>query len=192
MKYLNKIIFFLVIYVLYISFFNGYNRYLPTIPIYPNSVVESKQLKKIIKTRNDEDIHFFYLTNKSVSAAFLPYVNESENELTKMLSKHDKLILFLKYTINRPRPNQVDSSIIPLNIDTAQTPAYPAGHSYQAYLLSKQLTKKYPNKAKLFKTIALKCDDCRVKCGLHYPSDGVFSRKLVDLIEKNVSSLNYN
>ena len=28
----------------------------------------------------------------------------------------------------------------------------------------------------------MKCDDCRVKAGLHYPSDGEFSRKIVDII----------
>ena len=62
------------------------------------------------------------------------------------------------------------------------TPAYPAGHSYQAYLLSKHLSKKYPEKSSLFKNLSMKCDDCRVKAGLHYPSDGDFSRKIVDLI----------
>ena len=62
------------------------------------------------------------------------------------------------------------------------TPAYPAGHSYQAYLLSKYLSKKYPNKRELFRKIALRCDDCRVKAGLHYPSDGEFSRYIVDII----------
>ena len=35
-----------------------------------------------------------------------------------------------------------------------------------------------------FKEIAYKCDDCRIKAGLHYLSDGVFSRKLVDIFNK--------
>ena len=44
------------------------------------------------------------------------------------------------------------------------------------------LRKKYPNKDAKLKEIALRCDDCRVKAGLHYPSDGEFSRKIADLL----------
>jgi hypothetical protein len=181
---IKKTIFLILMYIVYVNLFKGYISYTPTLPIYPNSGEEVKKLKEIIKTRNQQDISFFYLTNKSISAAFLPYVNESVEELYKISTSHNNLILFLKYTINRPRPNQVDPSIKPLNIDTAQTPTYPAGHSYQAYLLYKHLSKIYPEKEKLFKEIALRCDDCRVKAGLHYPSDGIFSRRIVDIITK--------
>ena len=96
----------------------------------------------------------------------------------------NNIIYLFKYIINRRRPWQITKEIKPINIDTAKTPAYPAGHAYQAYLLYKILSKKYPNLEKKFKEIAYKCDDCRIKAGLHYPSDGVFSRKLVDLFNK--------
>jgi len=75
----------------------------------------------------------------------------------------------------------LDKAIKPINVETVQTPAYPAGHAYQAYLVAKKLSLKYPRKKRLFYNIALRCDICRVKAGLHYPSDGIFSRKLVDL-----------
>ena len=44
-----------------------------------------------------------------------------------------------------------------------------------------KLSEKYPEKKKLFEKIAKKCDLCRVQAGLHYPSDGEYSKKLVDL-----------
>lgn len=178
----KKIIFLIIIYLIYVNLFQGYFPYIPTIPIYLNNNTEVKLVKKQITMRNQSDIDFFYLTNDSVSHAFSPYVKESLAELNKILTSHNNIILFLKYLINRPRPEQVDRSIKPLNKKTAMTPSYPAGHSYQAYLLCKHLSKKYPDKKNLFKNLALKCDDCRVKAGLHYPSDGEFSRKIVDLL----------
>ena len=73
-----------------------------------------------------------------------------------------------------------DIKIKPIDKSTAQTPAFPAGHAFQAYLLSKKLSEKYPEKKKLFEKIAKKCDLCRVQAGLHYPSDGEYSKKLVE------------
>ena len=105
---------------------------------------------------------------------------ESLEELNSYYIKQNYIILFFKYLINRQRCWNLNKLIKPINIDTAKTPSYPAGHAYQAYLLSKILSKKYPEKRELFEKIAYKCDECRVLAGLHYPSDGVFSRKLVD------------
>lgn len=179
---IKKMLIIMILYVLYINLYKGYVSYIPTIPIYPNNQKEIIKLKQLISFRTQEDINFFYLTNKTVSSAFLPYVNDNMYELDQIATSQNNLILFCKYVINRPRPNQIDPSIQPINIDTAQTPAYPAGHSFQAYLLYKHLSKKYPNQTKLFEEIALRCDDCRVKAGLHYPSDGIFSRQIVDNI----------
>ena len=52
----------------------------------------------------------------------------------------------------------------------------------QAQLLANKLTKRYPEKKELFQKIALQCDICRVKAGLHYYSDGEFARALADSI----------
>lgn len=179
----KQVLFLIALYLVYIHIFGiGYIPYTPTIPIYLNNQSEVNLVKEKIKYRTQDDVRFFYLTNDSVTAAFLPYVNENEDDLKKEATRHNGLILFFKYTINRARPEQVDSSIKPINKKTAMTPSYPAGHSYQAYLLYKYLRKKYPNKDAKLKEIALRCDDCRVKAGLHYPSDGEFSRKIVDLL----------
>lgn len=178
----KKILFLFVVFIISTFIFKGYIPYMPSLPVYPNNISEVKKVKEKIKLRTQSDIDFFYLTNDSVSSAFLPHVNEKKITLEKELTKHNNLILFLKYSINRQRPEQVNNTIKPLNKKTAMTPSYPAGHSYQAYLLYKYLRKKYPNKEKKLKEIALRCDDCRVKAGLHFPSDGEFSRKIVDML----------
>ena len=95
-----------------------------------------------------------------------------------ILLKKDLLLNFFKYTINRRRPYQIDTDLKPLSTKTSNTPAYPAGHAYQALLLASHLSKKYPEKKELFDSIAAKCDECRVKAGIHYKSDGEFSKRL--------------
>ena len=76
---------------------------------------------------------------------------------------------------------QVNKNIKPIDISTAQTPAYPAGHAFQAYYLAKILSKKYPERKHIFDHIAEQCNLSRIKAGLHYPSDGEFAKKIVDL-----------
>ncbi len=177
---IKYIIFIVIIYIIFNNFYAGYIAYYPSFPIYPSNKKEIILIYKKIKNRTQKDIDFFHLTNKSISYAFLPYVNESLEELDNYSIKQNHIIYFFKYLINRQRCWNLSKNIKPINIDTAQTPAYPAGHAYQAYLLSKILTKKYPEKKALFEELAFKCDECRVLAGLHYPSDGVFSKKLVN------------
>ena len=177
-KHIKKIIFILVIYIIYVNFFKGYISYLPTIPIYPNNENDLEQMKSIMKTRTQDDVDYFFKTNDSVVPAFLPYVNEDRNKLMEIVLSQNYIIHFFKYTINRRRPYQIDTELKPLSTKTSQTPAYPAGHAYQALLLASHLSKKYPEKKELFDSIAAKCDECRVKAGIHYKSDGEFSKKL--------------
>jgi len=178
---LKKIFLLIVVYTIFIFFFKGYYAFYPTIPLYPNNQTEVQQVKQYIKSRTEKDIDFFNKTNKSTVYAFKPHVNETIEELNNIESSQNSIIFFFKYLFNRARPEQVDPSIKPINTDTAQTPAYPAGHAYQAYLLAKVLSKKYPEKKQLFNQIAEECNLTRVKAGIHYPSDGEFSKRLVDI-----------
>tara|TARA_B100001027_G_scaffold216797_1_gene194332 strand:- start:600 stop:1172 length:573 start_codon:yes stop_codon:yes gene_type:complete len=188
MKNINKnninfifltIMLLLLIYSIYLD---SYIRFLPTIPIYPNNIQEAQLVYKHTLNRSKYDVMFFHKTNESVSHAFKPYVNESIEELNQISTRYNNLIYFFKYTINRARPAQVYDNIKPIDTSTAQTPAYPAGHAFQAQVLANNLSKKYPSKKKLFNKLSLQCDTTRVKAGLHYFSDGEFSRKLVKLL----------
>ena len=177
---MKQYIIFIFLYLVFIRFNKAYFKLYPSIPVYPNSYLEADKVKILMKYRTKKDVDFFHLTNQSVTQAFLPYVNETKKQIDNIVFSQTKIIRFFKYSINRIRPYQIDNTIIPINISTAQTPSYPAGHAYQAYLVAKVLSKKYPEKKELLHKIALQCDMCRVRAGLHYPSDGVFSRKLVD------------
>lgn len=160
-----------------------YIVFLPTISIYPDNEKEALEVLTQTKLRNIHDINFFKLTNRSVSEAFtklLPIpVSELDNMITSMPISF--IILFFKYSINRARPYQINSSIDYLHSNTGNTPAFPAGHALQAYYLAKTLGKKYPGLQSQLDDLAEKCDSCRIKAGIHYPSDGKFSKQLVDI-----------
>ena len=178
---------FIIIVILVTLITTGYFRkryisFLPTIPVYPDSYAEVKKVEEQISTITPSDTKFYKLTDPSIINAFLPYVNETKEELTDIIFRPNIIILFFKYTINRPRPKQINPQLNVLKSTTADTPAYPAGHALQAYYLSKVLSKRYPDKKELFDNIAKRCDLVRVKAGLHYPSDGKFSKAIVDAL----------
>tara|TARA_X000000368_G_C23026030_1_gene710211 strand:- start:1213 stop:1761 length:549 start_codon:yes stop_codon:yes gene_type:complete len=179
MNYIILVFFYILVLVLspvrYITF-------LPTIPVYPNSHEEVAYVRGAIKRRTQQDIDFHNLTDPSVSHAFAQVVPLSIKELNKIILQVSITfpINFYKYTINRPRPYQFDNNLDVLPSKTAHTPAYPAGHAYHAYYLAKKLGEKYPDKQMILDDIAEKCNEVRIKAGLHYPSDGEYSKILVD------------
>lgn len=174
-----KILVYIYLFILILSP-NRYIYFLPSLYVYPHNETEVLEVEKKINTRNQEDIDFFHLTNRSVSHAFTNLVPYTTQELDTIMSQVNNIILFLKYTINRARPNQIKPTLNVLKSNTAQTPSYPAGHAFQAYYLSKLLGKQYPELQHQLNDTAEKCDNVRISAGLHYPSDGIFAKHIVD------------
>lgn len=159
-----------------------YVYYLPTIPIYSNK--EADIVYDIVQKRTNYDVDFFKLTDPEITYAFAPYVKEDVHELHTIITRPHVvfIILLFKYGINRPRPYQINPRIVYLHSNTDKTPSMPAGHTLQAYYLAKVLGERYPEKKNIFYHIAKKCDDVRVKAGIHYPSDGVLSEKIAEYL----------
>ena len=176
---IKAIVIYLIILVLMPK---RYTWYLPTIPLYPDSIDESRIVERMAYSRSPSDVAFFKLTDRSVSDAFAKVVPISIKELDKVIHRLVFEIMLIKNFYNRPRPVQMNENINVLVSTTAATPAYPAGHAYQAYYLAKTLGKKYPESQQLLNDVAKECDECRIKAGLHYPSDGAFSKYLIDSI----------
>ena len=181
---LTYIIFFLL-YVIVLSL--SPERYYPFLPtlffLYPDSKEESLIVEKMMNERTREDEEFFYLTNTNVTSVFkkaLPFMRESD--IMDMEFSYYQFYMLLKVLYNRPRPSQVNDNIQPLSIRTARTGAYPAGHALGAYYIAKKVSEKYPHLKNLVDDIARRCDECRVKAGLHYPSDGVFSKQIINIL----------
>ena len=161
-----------------------YKYYLPTIPIYPDNEKEILIVQNYVNNRSFNHISLFQKTDLSIVFAFVDHVHESLLDLHSIITSTHILflILFLKYIINRARPKQIDPELKSLKSITADTPAYPSGHAFQAYYLSKYLSDIYPHKKELFESIAEDCAKARVYAGLHFPSDNQFSKQIVNLL----------
>lgn len=182
------ITYIIVLFILSISKFlltkrDGYYSYLQTNKIHPNNYDEVKLVESAVKNRTINDVQFHKFTDDSVVPAFEEILRNNNikyyGDMNEIILKHVSAILDLKHKYNRARPWQVNKKLDVLYSYTAHTPAYPAGHAYQAWVLYRILSSKYPQlKEKLYKT-AEYCDRVRVIAGLHYPSDGEFSKLLV-------------
>jgi len=163
---------------------NGYFKHLPSIQIHPDNKKELIQVKKAVNSRTKPDELFFKLSDVTLYKPFQILLqkngyNYSKKQLNYILNQPHDTIMKLKRKYNRIRPYQLNKNLNILKTNTANTPAYPAGHAYQSYYLAKYLYTKHPElKHKLIK-LSDNIDRVRVIAGLHYPSDGLFARKLV-------------
>ena len=183
----NKKLYLLFILLIIIYCVNGYSteryyQFYPTINVYPNNFNEVKLVEKYVNEKNNEIFNLIKLTDKSVSYAFVGIVTDSFEELHKIESDIVPFITFFKLLFNRARPKQINMDLDVYQSISAHTPAFPAGHTCQAYYLAKKLTKKYPEKKEILFELAEKCGQARIYAGLHYPSDHEFSKFLVNIL----------
>jgi hypothetical protein len=67
-------------------------------------------------------------------------------------------------------------------MSSAQTPAFPSGHSAQAFLIKEVLTDMYPEMNSLFVKAADNISKSRIVANVHYNSDKVVGERLgIDL-----------
>ena len=140
---------------------------------YPNSQQESFI---VLEKMKNPDIEFFKLSDSSPKKPFIDYLNANNIELSKYNPSqiiHNSLPTLMKNKsyYNRPRPAQVNFNIIPAKSTTAATPSYPAGHTFQSYLIAHYLSLEHPKHRDEFFRISKRIADARVSVGLHYPSD---------------------
>lgn len=100
--------------------------------------------------------------------------------LDAMAEEAAVLITKMKWLYNRPRPYQIAAKhgvdFLPMSSKTAHTPAYPSGHTIQAYLLASRLSELAPQHRKVFMKLAHMISYSRVVGGYHWPSDITFGK----------------
>lgn len=159
---------------------------------YPNNEQEiSIIINNYISKRTKNDIDFFMYTDQSIIPAFqriIPNTLFTKNNIKDVLfsGKVPYLIYFYKTCYNRARPSQVSPKILNYNngnllkSKTAFTPAYPSGHAFQSYYLSRFLSIKFPEYKNELISLAYRISNIRIIAGLHFPSDRDFAFWLVD------------
>lgn len=124
----------------------------------------------------------FYLKNDLVFDQ--KYIGRIKTDLTA-------LVMQLKMYYQRARPYQVahytKQDLIPFNSASANTPAYPSGHSTQAYFIGLVESFRFPHKAKEIKKFCSMIAKSREIMGVHYESDTEFGKTIALALSKHPS-----
>lgn len=103
--------------------------------------------------------------------------NPHLKELLETVHILGPVIFYFKNHYNRVRPSFLRADLKPA-IPNPQHPAYPSGHSAQAFFLYHLLSKLYPAQAKRFYKQAFEIALHREIAGVHYQSDSRAGEKL--------------
>ena len=97
---------------------------------------------------------------------------EELNEIAEQLAVP---IMKLKWYYNRARPYQYAEKMgvkFPkFKTKTGNTPAYPSGHTIQAYFLASYLGEQSPQHRGILMDLAKDISFSRIQCGVHFPTD---------------------
>tara|TARA_A100001011_G_scaffold400833_1_gene519566 strand:- start:3785 stop:4291 length:507 start_codon:yes stop_codon:yes gene_type:complete len=150
--------------------------------LYPNNIEESKLVLERMKKMTKREMEIFLNSDYNLEELFTEIIPVSKLEIKNELIKIEDQILSLKNEINRARPWQVNNEIKDkvLYTKTANTPSFPSGHSLQSYYLALLYSKKYPSKRQELLNLTEKIGQSRISAGLHYPSDHLYSKWLID------------
>jgi hypothetical protein len=117
-----------------------------------------------------------------------PCYQKTGQAFSQMNAEIEAVVLRLKALYNRVRPNQLDPTLTTV-IDVPEHPAYPSGHSTQAYAAAFLFTVLAPERQAEFESDALRIAVNREIAGVHYPSDTaagqLLARQIVDSLLQN-------
>ena len=124
--------------------------------------------------------------DKDMLKPFLAYADQEglsvdQEHLEQLAEDIVSIVMFWKYKYNQPRPFQFKGYDELENV-SADTPAYPSGHSTQAKVIAEVLGRSYPDHAKEFESIGEQIGVNRVIAGWHYPVDHTTGKDLADQI----------
>lgn len=168
----------IVIFVLYLLAPKGYITWWPT--LMPFNQKDALEVLDRTKNRTMNEVSMFHRSDPGVHKVFAYILNRSEFEVRVVSVRQNLLLLVLKYLFNRPRPYQVVPEIREhmLKSKTDDTPSYPAGHTYQAFLVAKHYSRKFPHMKDLLMRTAENIGQSRIAAGVHYKSDHLISKRL--------------
>ena len=147
-----------------------------------NSIADNTEMQQ---RNNIYDVHYQDYIINVLSNTGIP--KEEIGILMDSIDADIKPILVkLKYYYQRIRPNQLahmlQMNLYPFDSKTADTPAYPSGHTFQSKIFCAVLGNKYPKYYKQLMALAQDCSDSRMYMGVHYASDCAFASYAADCV----------
>ena len=151
---------------------------------YPTKLYLDKEKKYLSSLNTNNNIDFIKEADNQLtyfnSELKKLGINEDvvKNKNLKVLYNNIKPFIFeLKFLYDRRRPNEVGVKDM-VFLKSAQSPAYPSGHSTQSRFISLYLADKYPHKRREILAIGDRIGFSRILARVHYPSDHEFGKKL--------------
>jgi acid phosphatase (class A) len=139
---------------------------------------------ELIKLVDKEPNDLHHKTLKKLNLEFPEKIFDRSWNILKNVIKN------LKHKHNRPRPYQIsDKYGIEINLldsKTAQTPAYPSGHTAYAALSAYILAAKYPAHSEHFFDKVSTAGMARMLMGVHYPSDNEASMIIAGAVWEDI------
>jgi hypothetical protein len=151
---------------------------------YPTKYSVEKEKRYLSSLKTNENIAFIKEADRQVSyfESELRKIGINEDlknnkNIKRIIYNTLPFILELKFFYDRKRPNEVGVEDM-VFLKSAQSPAYPSGHSVQSTIMSMYLADKYPNKRNEILDISERVGFSRILARVHYPSDHNFGKKL--------------
>jgi hypothetical protein len=160
-----------------------------------SSKKEITEMISLQKTVTEETLKFIKECEDDVAGAWFNFIKSldlpeiKKEKIQEFIDSTDGILYLLKYYYQRPRPFQLaffyNMPLYPLIKTDASSPAYPSGHSIDAFKMAFLLGKRHPEKAVQLLEFAESISKGRVLGGVHYPTDSIISkmmaRELVDM-----------
>ena len=162
---------------------------LDELPLIDPPANSSEQTKREIEEIKDmpNTTPFDISNDKKFSDTFAKYladnnVSITEDQLKKYSKKIKNIVVSLKNHYNRPRPAQLavehGINLKPYPSKSADTAAYPSGHSVQPFAIATAISKEHPElKDGLFE-LADRIAKGRMRMKIHYRSDYEYGKLL--------------
>lgn len=156
----------------------------------PNKESSLKEIEDLLKNPiNEPSVRKYDQVSNQFNKLLLANNKILDNVQANLINKElDHIVSELKNHYNRPRPKDI-KPIEYLDLESANTPSYPSGHSLQARLLALIYGKKYPELKPQLEKLGEVIGQSRLNARVHYLSDHVFGKKIAnDLFNKYKSN----
>lgn len=154
------------------------------------TIEELNAIVDALKTLDGKDAYVkrYKAYDFSLKRSFIEFILkdvEEKDEIIKLIEEIQEdvnpLLMKLKYYFQRPRPYQLAEyyklKLFPYKSNSAYSPSFPSGHSYQARIITEVIGNLYPQTYALMQKIFMDICYSRLYMGLHYQSDidvGIF------------------
>lgn len=159
------------------------------------TIKELKYLEQLTKNINIKQRSLIDIVDNEPIDIFKPILKKYNlkfdfTNFEKVWNVSKNVILNVKYKFNRPRPEQLaDYFGVKINViqsKTAETPAFPSGHTCYSALCCYLLADTFPEQSSEFFSQVGVSGYARCLQGVHYPSDNEASMTLSGAIWENI------